>query len=184
MRAYGQGNQAQLQQQQAMSNFGNYQQALRSQWLQEQAARRGMPLNELNALLSGTQVSQPSFGGPNSTAGQGQGVNYLGAAQMQYGAGLDQFNIGQAQNQGWMNGLGSAAQLFAFSDVRLKENIKPVGRLNDGTRLFSWNWKDDGAPGMGVIAQDVESRDPDLVATHQSGNKMVDYANLLRKQVH
>lgn len=184
MKAYLNGNSAALSQQQASTNFGQYQQALRAQWLQEQAARRGNSLNEVNALLSGQQVNQPSFGGPNATANQGQGANYLGAAQMQYGAGLDAFNIGQAQNQGWMNGLGSAAQLFAYSDANLKENIKEIGALKDGTPLFSWNWKADKTPGMGVIAQEIESHSPELVAHDRAGNKMVDYAGLLRKQVH
>lgn len=180
---YLQGNQARQMQQQGNTAFGQYRQSLQAQQLQQMAAARGMPLNELNALLSGTQVSQPNFGGPSSTAGMGQGVNYTGAAQNQYQAGLDQFSIGQAQNQGMMNGLGSLASMASmFSDERLKTDISPVGKLNDGTPLFSWKWKDSGEPDVGVIAQEVERHDPAAVKMHPSGYKMVDYARIIRKQ--
>ena len=181
---YLQGNQAQNQNLQGQMQFGDYQSRLRAQQLTEMATRRGMPLNELNALLHGQQVGQPSFGGPSSTAGQGQGVNYSGAAQNQYNANMDAFNIGQGQSQSLMNGLGSAAKIGAsfFSDERLKDNIEQIGELSNGTGLFAWNWKDTGSPDVGVIAQEVEAKTPDAVRTHASGYKMVDYAKAIRKQ--
>jgi len=57
-----------------------------------------------------------------------------------------------------------------FSDMRLKENIKLVKRLDSGIGLFTWEWNDIaerlGAKSRrvkGVIAQDVMKYLPDLV---------------------
>lgn len=64
------------------------QQGLRSAAIAEQAQRRGMPLNELNALLTGQQVSMPQM--PSfAPATQGQTPDLLGAAQQQGRYGLD-----------------------------------------------------------------------------------------------
>lgn len=56
----------------------------RQRYIAEEAQRRGMPLNELNALLTGQQVSMPQMpAGPNSTAAAAQPTQYLTAAQLQ-----------------------------------------------------------------------------------------------------
>lgn len=81
----------------------NYQNQVRGQQVQEEQARRAQALNELNALLTGSQVSQPNFNGFNQ-AGNAGGVDYTGAAQMGYNANLDSFNARQAQIQGLMSG--------------------------------------------------------------------------------
>ena len=74
-----------------------------------------MPLNELNALRTGSQVNMPQFQ-PSQYPGQAQGPNTLGAAQGQAGWQQAMYNQQMAQqnstNQGLM-GLGSAA-MFAF----------------------------------------------------------------------
>jgi hypothetical protein len=80
------------------------QEQLRQQAIAEQAQQRGMPLNELNALLTGQQVNMPSMPGFNA-AGVAQAPNQLGAAQAQ-----GQFQLGQGQlAQQNIAGLGSLA---------------------------------------------------------------------------
>lgn len=103
-----------------------FQNQLRQQAIAEEAQRRGMSLNEMNALLSGQQVSMPtmpSFMG----AGRAETPNILGATQMGYDAQLGAYNAQQAQGANMMGGLfslGSAAMgnpygLFGFgSGVR------------------------------------------------------------------
>lgn len=61
------------------------QQGIRTSAIAEEAQRRGMTLNELNALLTGQQVQMPQGMGapPNSTAGAATPANMLGAAQAQ-----------------------------------------------------------------------------------------------------
>lgn len=84
----------------------NYQNQLRQQQFQEQQALRNMPINEMNALLNGQQVSNPTFASYNQ-AGQGQAANLMGAAQNQYQAQMDQFNAQQAQRNSGLGGLFS-----------------------------------------------------------------------------
>jgi hypothetical protein len=91
----------------------NYQNQIRQQQIAEQMQQRTMPLNELNALLQGTQVGQlqtPSFSTSQSTGG----TNYYGAAKDQYGVGLDAQNAAAADKQGVMSGLGSIAGIAAM----------------------------------------------------------------------
>lgn len=67
-------------------------------------ALRNQPLNELNALRTGSQVTNPSF----TTAPQQQtvpGANYLGAMQAQYGADMNSYNAQAGQNNSMMSGL-------------------------------------------------------------------------------
>ena len=84
----------------------NYQNQLRQQQFQEQQALRNMPINEMNALLNGQQVSNPTFASYNQ-ASQGQAANLMGAAQNQYQAQMDQFNAQQAQRNSGLGGLFS-----------------------------------------------------------------------------
>lgn len=95
-------------------NFGqqmqtsNYQNQLRQQQIAEQQMARQMPLNELNAFMSGQQVAAPQFGNFNTSQAAGA-VDYSGVAKDQYGAGMDAYNAKQKQSQGMMSGLTSLA---------------------------------------------------------------------------
>jgi hypothetical protein len=130
------GNQAQAQgfgQQQAANqqNFGmmsgagaqnfqqqmassQYQNQLRQQQIAEQMQQRQMPLNEMNALLTGAQVQMPNMPSFNTSQSAG-GANYSGAAQSQYSAGMDAYNAKQQQNQALMSGIGSVAGIAAMA---------------------------------------------------------------------
>lgn len=73
-------------------------------WQQEQTLRN-MPLNELNALLNGQQVQNPTFEGYNMQQ-YVPGADYSGAAQSQYQAEMDAFN---AQSKNRNAGIGAVA---------------------------------------------------------------------------
>ncbi len=78
----------------------------RQQSIQEQAFFRNEPLNTLNAVRSGAQVTNPTF----SNVPQQQttaGPDLLGAANSQYGAQMNAYNAQQAQSAGLMGGLFS-----------------------------------------------------------------------------
>lgn len=100
---------------------------------------------------------------------------------------LPQSNTG-GQILGGALGLGSLAANFAmpgvggisafgnmFSDARLKEDIHQVGTTNDGQNLYSYRYKGDPTPHVGLMAQEVEKTNPDAVIEHPSGFKMVNY---------
>ena len=69
------------------------------------------------------------------------------------------------------------------SDRRLKYDIKPLhNALDNIERLngYSFKWKKDATADIGVIAQEVESVYPQLVATSsRDGMKSVEYGNLV-----
>lgn len=79
--------------------------------------------------------------------------------------------------------LGSLGQLgylgyLAFSDRRLKDNIKRIGDYKDYP-LYEFRYKGDNVKNVGVMAQDVEKSNPAAVR-ESGGYKMVDYSKLAR----
>lgn len=169
-------NQAMQQQFGLNQQYANAQNQLRQQAIAEQMQRRGMSLNEMNALLSGQQVQMPNM--PSfSQSGQAQTPNILGATQMGYDA---QLGAANAQNAAFGNLLGAGAQLgsaaFMFSDRRLKSNIKRVGTHAIGVGIYDYTMM--GIAQRGVIAQEVEAVRPDLVKRHANGYLMVNYGGL------
>ena len=165
--------------------FGVGQQARQSA-LQEQAYLRNEPLNTLSAVRTGAQVQGPQFVNSAQQATTA-GPDILGAAQMGYNAQMGDFNAKQAAqanlNQGLFS-LGSSAMMM--SDVRLKENIKAIGVMDNGLTLYSFEYKDevkshplagDGVH-VGVMAQEVEQVFPYAVKTLDDGYKVVDYGLL------
>jgi len=172
----GAQNNAMSQQFGLNQQYANAQNQLRQQAIAEEAQRRGMSLNEMNALLSGQQVNMPNMPSFN-TAQRSETPNILGATQMGYDAALGATN---AQNAAFGNLLGAGAQLgsaaFMFSDRRLKSNIKRVGTHAIGVGIYDYTMM--GMPQRGVIAQEVEAVRPDLVKRHASGYLMVNYGGL------
>lgn len=83
------------------------QQGLRGSAIAEQAQKRGMTLNELNALLTGQQVSMPQMPGFQN-AGMAQAPQLLDAASAagNYGMGAAQFNRQGQPDIGSMVGTG------------------------------------------------------------------------------
>ena len=148
------------------AGFNNEQRAAE---IAEEARRRGMSLNEYNALLTGQQVQLPevSQGQPNSTAGKADTTNYLGAAQAQ-----GQFDADTAFDWGAAVG-GGAQAAMAFSDRRLKRDIVPLG---GGWHSFRYIGSD--VRHVGVMADEVLRTRPELVFQHRSGYLMVDYGRL------
>jgi len=73
-----------------------------------------------------------------------------------------------------MGGVGAIGSIYGASDKRVKENIEPVGTLNDGQTIYRYNFKGSPKTEIGLLAQEVEGRKPDSVA-QVNGLKMVDY---------
>lgn len=174
------GNAAQGQAFNLNQSYANQQNALRQQAIAEQAQRRGMSLNEMNALLSGQQVNMPNMPQFN-TAGISQTPNLLGAAQSQYGAALDAANASNAGISNVFGGLtslgsGALAGGFKFSDIRLKSNIRRVGAHSVGVNVYEYDIF--GHRERGVIAQELQRIRPDLVRAHTSGYLTVNYGAL------
>jgi hypothetical protein len=96
----------------------------------------------------------------------------------------------QASRRGFWGSLGSAglgALGSIFSDIRLKENVKPLTALRK-LPLYEWDYNEKaeelaGEHGAGVIAQDLEKVLPEAVTEvdlpKQKGAKMVNLYSLL-----
>lgn len=150
--------------------------------LEEQSFLRNEPLNTLNAVRTGAQVTGPQF--QNVPMQQGvAGPDLLGAANAtgQYNQGIyNAQQAGQAGLTGGLFGLGAAAlsnpAIYA-SDRRLKRNIERIGTHWLGIGLYAWNylW---GERAVGVMADEALQVKPEAVLTHPSGFLMVDYGLL------
>ena len=122
------------------------------------------------------------------------GIGGLGGTSMGYSQGQQSQSGGGLGSilGGGLAGLGGLGNLFGglgkfmgaggfaslFSDERLKENIKPVGKSHDGQNIYQYNYKDDPLKRttLGLMAQEVEKRRPEAVTRDPfSGFKMVNY---------
>jgi hypothetical protein len=93
---------------------------------------------------------------------------------------LDMSQISQSHTQSQQPnnaGIGLAGSLLGglLSDIRAKEDIEPIGKLYDGQNVYSFRYKGDSTPRVGLMAQEVERTRPDAVATLPGGLKIVDY---------
>ena len=175
MSRMGAQNQA-MQQQYGLNNqYVNTQNQVRQQAIAEEAQRRGMSLNEMNALLSGQQVNMPNMPTFNA-AGRSETPQILNATQMGYDAQLGALNAQNAANGQLLSAGAQLGSAFMFSDRRLKSNIKRVGEHKIGVGIYSYTMM--GFAQHGVIAQEVAAVRPDLVKRHANGYLMVDYGSL------
>jgi len=120
------------------------------------------------ALLGGWAKS--GFAGLGSALG-GMGTSLAGL----FGSGAGEAGLGALG--GLMAEVGPEAALAAFgmfSDERLKEGIVPVGSLVDDTPVYSYRYKGDPTPRIGLMAQDVEKDTPEAVG-ELGGFKVVNY---------
>jgi hypothetical protein len=175
-------NQAQAQGYGQQQQSAAYQNQLRQQQMAEAMQKRNLPLNEYNALMSGTQVGQletPDFAQSRSAGG----ADYTGAARDTYQAQQDAYNAKQASKSGLMSGLTGlgglaikAAPLLMASDIRLKSNIVRVGTHPLGVGIYEYDIF--GERRRGVMAHEMLKVAPERVYTHPSGYLMVDYGGL------
>ncbi len=146
----------------------------RTQHVNEALTQRNQPLQELNALRSGSQISQPTF--QNTPT-----YNVNPAAYDQYA--MNNYNQQVAQQgQLWGalgNAAGTAASMYKMSDRRVKADIKKVGKLDDGTKVYRYRYKGSPMMELGVMAQEVEKTRPEAVAETDGGIKMVNYGKLM-----
>ena len=121
--------------------------------------------------LTGTLRIEPEEGGGLIVAGGNLTVN-KGSNSMGTAIGGDINAAGGIYGQ----------YLQATSDIRMKDNVKFVGKgwgLDVAKRLtpITFTWKDSGEPSIGVIAQEVEGVVPELV--RNNGDRLsVNYGGL------
>jgi len=130
---------------------------------QGQEARREQTVNLAN-LLGGLA------GLGTSTTFQNQSSGFTSTA----------FPGGASPFQQAVGAVGAVAPFF--SDIRLKTNIKQVGKLDNGIKLYTWKWTAEGKKIVGdqaeygVLAHEVQEVIPEAVIRGSDGYLRVNYA--------
>ena len=141
----------------------------RAQAMNEAYAERNQPMNEVAALMSGSQLRQPNF---VNTPTNPMGTPDL--AGMTY-ASYDGERANWAAQQQMMGGLfGGIAQGIAMSDRRFKQDVEEVGQIGPLT-LYEYAYT--FAPNVrtrGLMADEVREVLPEAVQTI-GGIDHVDY---------
>lgn len=131
-----------------------------------------------------TVATQPTPQG--NTAGMALG-GILGAGSVAGQLGWSPFGAaGAAGAAGGASSLGgtlaAASPLLAGSDRRIKRDVNLIGKTFDGQNLYSFRYIGDDKPYVGLMAQEVEKRDPAAVVEIE-GVKFVDYGRALANSV-
>ena len=131
---------------------------------QGQEARREQTVNLAN-LLGGLA------GLGTSTTFQNQSSGFTSSA----------FPGGASPFQQGLSAVGAVAPFFP-SDIRLKTNIKQVGKLDNGIKLYTWKWTAEAKKIVGdqaeygVLADEVQEIMPEAVIRGSDGYLRVNYA--------
>ena len=59
--------------------------------------------------------------------------------------------------------------MMLLSDARVKENITPVGRLDNGLTVYMFNFIGSKVPQIGLLAQEVALVKPEAVFEDENG---------------
>lgn len=163
--------------------------ARRRQSITEQLAQRQTPLNEISALMSGSQVSNP-FQTPGYAQNAQVGASPLFAATQEQGdweTGLYNNQAAQAGNlQSGLFGLAGVGMKAgaAASDRRVKRQIRRIGTHPLGVGLYRFRYRPEYAAQwghgiqIGVMADEVLRIKPEAVSTHPDGYLLVHYGQL------
>jgi hypothetical protein len=110
-------------------------------------------------------------GGPHiSKGGGGHRVGGGGGGGRQMGGG---------GHRGGGGGRGGGGRGGRRSDIRLKQDIVPLGRLDNGLELYRFRYKgSDRTAYVGVMAQEVQQVDPSAVSRGPDGYLRVNYDRL------
>ena len=133
----------------------------RAQGAQEALAQRNQPINEISALLSGSQVSQPNFVNPNMPTIPT--TDNAGIINNNYQQKLAAWQQGNSMTNSILGGLFGLGSSLIMSDRRTKTDIKEIGETKDGQPLYRYRYKDSPMMHIGLMAQDVQERDPNAV---------------------
>lgn len=170
-------NQAQNQEFNQVLAANQFNNANRSGAIEENAFLRSLPLNEIQALLGGTQVAGPKF--QNTPQPGVAGVDYTGLVNQQYQGQMQAYNAAQQNRMGMLGGIaGIGSSLIGLSDRRLKTNIKRIGTLDNGLGLYSYTYQWGGPRHIGVMADEVTEIMPDAVSEVAHGFMAVDYEKI------
>ena len=169
----------------AQNQFGqNQNDAYNSMFINDQGqaqqaamAQRNQPINEISALMSGSQVAQPQF--TNVPSATQANTDVAGITQQGFANQMGLYNQQNSTNNAAMGGMfglgGSLLGNIPWSDRRLKRDIEALGKGKRGLPLYRFNYIWGSEPQIGYMAQDVAQVAPWAVHTNPDGFMAVDY---------
>jgi hypothetical protein len=157
---------------------GQFANTAQQQALSQAIQQRQMPLNEVNALVEGSQIQNPQFQQYTGANVQAAPIANAAALQGQFDQNTYNQNVGSYNQQ--LAGLyslgGAGAYGYAKSDRRLKSNIVRIGTHKLGIGIYEYDIE--GRHEIGVMAQEVEQVMPQAVMHHADGYMMVNYGRI------
>jgi hypothetical protein len=152
----------------------------RGQAVQEVLAQRNQPINEISALMSGSQVSQPNFIG--TPQAQQANTDVAGIYNQNFQNQMGIYNAQMNQQNAMMGGVaglaGNAMRFIPWSDRRLKKNIVELGIDRTGLMGVEWTYIWGGPRFRGYMAENVRELYPDAAILMPNGYWAVDYARI------
>lgn len=134
---------------------------------------RSRALSDTSAQINNIGALQSQMYSPQYVAGLGAtGLQNLYTSQFQnemdkYNAAVGTSNANTSAAAGTIGALGAAA-IMAMSDKRVKENLKPVGKLDNGLTVYIGNYVKEidphQMPQLFLIAQEVKEVMPEAVS--------------------
>lgn len=146
---------------------------LRQTMLNEQYAARNQPINEIAALMSGSQLMMPQFAPAFQT-----GLQPVPIADYMQQAYENEVAAANSKASGLFGILGAGmSMLGGLSDRRTKRDIRRLGSLPNGVPVYEFRYIGMDDPQVGVMADEVEHI-PDAVNV-VGGLKMVNYGEVI-----
>jgi hypothetical protein len=144
----------------AYGNLFSLSQQARNNWLQERLTKRGLPFQELNALLGKDGVNVPQFSPTQPVNVETPDIASL--IQGNYNNQLKLWQKEQEDDQQMMSDIISTAALFAMSAREFKTDPAPIAEVLPRLRelkVESWHYKpefNDSARHIGPYAEDFQ----------------------------
>lgn len=136
-------------------------------------ANIGQKIGNVNSLAGGRDI--------NTLIGMDSGSN--SAYDDKYQSDVYRNAMRNERNANMLSFAGALGGL-AFSDKKLKENLKPVGKLNNGLKVYVGNYKKetglDTTPQLFLLAQEVQKKHPEAVKK-KFGALAVNYKQAVKK---
>jgi hypothetical protein len=126
------------------------------------------------ANVSGAVSLATTVTSTNTTSGSAIDVALINGTSIQYSG-----NFTAVPSTGVMTAAGG---FTVSSDRNKKDNIRLISNAEEIVQSLNgvkFDWKSNGLPSVGVIAQDVEAVLPELVQTDDEGTKSVNYNGLI-----
>jgi len=160
-----------------ISNLGfGMGQTVQQNLMQQGALQQGVQ----QALIDAAKAQYAGY-----AAAPEQSINYLSNALQATPMPTTQTQTGSPGLFNMLSTIAGIGAKFAMSDIRLKKDIKQIGKLPNGMNLYKWAWNKlgkaigaDKFPTVGVLAQEVQKTNPEFVVKGDDGYLRVNYLKI------